>query len=130
MATTDETGSGTQTGTETGLDENLLGALAYLFGWLSGLILFFVEGDNDFVKFHAAQSIVFNIALIPIFFALMIFNFILGFISDILGLLFSLVWFGVAIAGFAATVYLMYKAYSHEEFEIPVIGGFARSLAS
>jgi len=130
MATTEETRSGTQTGTETGLDENLLGALAYLFGWLSGLVLFFIEGDNDFVKFHAAQSIVYSIALIPIFIAVGIFSSILGFISEILGLLFGFVGFAIWLGSIAFLLFLMYKAYSHEEWEIPVLGGFARSLAS
>jgi uncharacterized membrane protein len=31
---------------------------------------------------------------------------------------------------FAGWLFLMYKAYSHESYELPVLGGIARSLAS
>ena len=44
--------------TSTGLSENLSHFLSYLFGWVSGLALFFVEKNNTSIHFHAAQSIV------------------------------------------------------------------------
>lgn len=39
------------------LDPKIGGLLAYLFGWISGLVMFFTETDRQ-VRFHAAQSIV------------------------------------------------------------------------
>ena len=43
----------------TGLDENVAALLSYIFGWISGLILFLVEKDSKLVRFHAMQSILF-----------------------------------------------------------------------
>ena len=37
-------------------DSNVLAAVSYLFGFLSGIILYLVAGNDRYVKFHAAQS--------------------------------------------------------------------------
>ncbi len=44
--------------TALGLSENIEGALAYLAGWITGLVFWFLEPENKFVRFHAMQSIV------------------------------------------------------------------------
>lgn len=44
--------------TSVGLSENVVATLAYLFGWLSGLIVLLVEHESDYARFHAAQSVV------------------------------------------------------------------------
>ncbi len=43
--------------TQTGMKENVAGLLCYVFGWLTGLIFFFID-KRSFVQFHAKQSIV------------------------------------------------------------------------
>jgi len=43
-----------------GIEENIAGLLCYLFMWISGLIFLLLD-KRPFVKFHAAQSIAFNI---------------------------------------------------------------------
>jgi uncharacterized membrane protein len=118
--------------TSTGLDENVAGALAYLLGFVTGVIFLVVESDNRFVRFHAAQSIVVSVAAIAISFALGIVGTILAFIprigfvfSGLVGLLGSL----LSLAFFLLWLFLMYKAYSHERFELPVVGGVAANLA-
>ena len=45
-----------------GIEENIAGLLCYIFGWISGLIFLLID-KRPFVKFHAAQSIAFNIAI-------------------------------------------------------------------
>ncbi|MEH6557896.1 MAG: hypothetical protein V7459_01495 [Oceanicoccus sp.] len=42
----------------TGLPDNVANFLAYLFGWISGLVIFLLEKKNSSIKFHGAQSIV------------------------------------------------------------------------
>lgn len=42
----------------TGLSTGVAGFLAYLFGWISGLVLLLLEQDNAEVRRHAAQSVV------------------------------------------------------------------------
>lgn len=42
----------------TGLPDNIAKFLAYVFGWISGLGIFFFEKQDQSVRFHGAQSIV------------------------------------------------------------------------
>ncbi|ARN76310.1 DUF4870 domain-containing protein [Oceanicoccus sagamiensis] len=42
----------------TGLPDNIAKCLAYVFGWISGLAIFFIEKQDPAVRFHGAQSIV------------------------------------------------------------------------
>jgi len=42
---------------------NTAAGISYLFGWLSGLIVYFGERQNRYVRFHAAQSILLTGAL-------------------------------------------------------------------
>jgi len=112
--------------TGTGLEPNVAALLAYLFGWVGGLIFVLIEKDNKFVRFHAIQSIILNIAIAAIWIGLMIlipiFAVITGGIGAIIGLLTPVVWIGFLIVWIMAMV----KAYQNEEWEIPVIGKMAR----
>ncbi|MGC0772452.1 MAG: DUF4870 domain-containing protein [Candidatus Acidiferrum sp.] len=111
-----------------GMDENVAGLVAYIFGWVTGLIFLLVD-KRPFVKFHAAQSIAFNIAIIPCWIALWIVEFILAHIPIIgfLGLIMFPI-FGLAI--FAVWIFLMYKAYSHEMFKLPIIGNLVEGMVN
>ncbi len=98
-------------------DSNLMGALTYLFGFITGIILFFVKGTDKFVKFHAVQSILWSLALCVIQFILAI---------TLVGLiLVPLVW----LVGFVSWLFLMYKAYKGEKYKLPFIGDYAEQYA-
>jgi len=109
-----------------GMDENVAGLLAYILGWVTGLIFFLID-KRPFVRFHAAQSIIFNIAIFVVYFAVFIgfslfraigLGFFALFIYPVIGLLVFVAW-----------LFLMYKAYQHEKFSLPIIGGIAESMA-
>ena len=113
------------------LDENVAGALCYLFGFISGGIFYLIEDNNDFVRFHAMQSIM-------VFGGLVLFNFAIGTFAGLLaetvpvvgfifGLLASLVSLVLSPLTFILWVVLMYKAYNGSEWEVPVVGGIARN---
>jgi uncharacterized membrane protein len=119
--------------TSTGLDANLAGALTYVLGLLTGIAFFVLEGDNRFVKFHAAQSIVYSLVAGVIWFGISALEFVveaIPFVGGLLGGLYFLVTLPVALAFLAGWLYLMYQAYQGVEYELPVLGGVARSLAS
>ena len=100
--------------TSLGLDENIEGLLAYLLGFVSGIILLLVEKESDFVRFHAMQS---TIIFLPLWIAIKIFSYIplLGWIiADLLGLISLVVW----IVG-------MVKAYQGERYKFPIAGDLA-----
>jgi uncharacterized membrane protein len=111
-----------------GIEENVAGLLAYLFGWITGLIFLLID-KRPFVQFHAAQSIALNICIIPIWICLWILEFILAHIPIIgfLGLIMFPI-FGLAV--FAVWIFMMFKAYSHEKFKLPIIGDMVEKMVN
>jgi uncharacterized membrane protein len=108
--------------TATGLAQNVAGALAYLLGPITGILLLVVERENRFVRFHAMQSTVLCVAWIIVSFGLS-FLATVPVVGWIVGLLLSLV---MGLAGFILWLVLMWKAFQGEEWELPIVGPFAR----
>jgi uncharacterized membrane protein len=107
-------------GTSTGLEPNVAGLLCYILGWITGLIFFLLEKENEFVRFHAKQSIV----VFGAFSAVSILLFILGWIPYI-GVLFFVLNVLVGILSLVLWVMLMIKAYQGERYKLPWAGDFA-----
>jgi uncharacterized membrane protein len=108
--------------TSMGLDPNIAAALSYLCGWLTGLVFFLAEKDNNFVRFHALQSIITFGALTVLSIGLTIVGMlpipgtgVLSFVGHI----------GIMIIGFVAWVILMIKGYQGERFHFPIVGDIA-----
>lgn len=98
----------------TGLEENLGGLLAYAFTFLSGLILFLVEKENDYIRFHALQSLIAFGGLMVASFILTMIPFIGWIISILIMPLWLILW-----------VFMMYKGYQGEKFKLPFAGDLA-----
>ena len=106
----------------TGLAPNVAGALSYLLGPITGVLFLVLEKESRFVRFHAAQSIGVGIALIAVNVVLTVLGNILSNIP-ILGWLVSLALaMVVGMASFVLWLYLMYRAYRGDEWEVPVVG--------
>ena len=78
--------------TSTGLDEKIAGTLAYILGWVSGIVFLILEPNNKNVRFHAIQSIlVFGVIslAIAIFSWIPVFNVIIYIVG---GLLMFILW--------------------------------------
>jgi uncharacterized membrane protein len=109
-----------------GLQENVAGLLCYVLGWLTGLVFLLID-KRPFVRFHAVQSIGLNISVVVVYLAVA-FSFVmlhflhLGFLAlaiyPVLWLLVLIVW-----------VFMMYKAYQHEKYSLPIIGNIAEGIA-
>src|SRR5688572_23900587 len=67
----------------TGMDPKLAAAISYI--WIVGLVFFFIEKENKFVRFHAMQSILFGIANTVILVVLMLVGVVLTFAFGIGG---------------------------------------------
>ena len=99
-------------------NDKLMGALAYLLGPVTGIILIVVEKKSDYVRFHAMQSTV-------VFGAILLLQIVLGIIP-VLGWLIALIISPlVALGSFVLWLVLMYKAYSGERFKLPYFGEIA-----
>jgi uncharacterized membrane protein len=115
----------------TGLAPNVGGALAYLLGPITGIIFFVLEKNNRFIRFHAAQSIGIFVVFFIFSMVLMVVSAIfatipvIGWIIGIVLFLFSLL---LSFGGLLLWLFLMYKAYSNEEWEFPWIGQQSRKV--
>ena len=115
-----------------GLTPNVAGALAYLVGAITGILFLVIDPfkTDRFVRFHAFQSIFFNLAWIAFWILWTIVGLMLGAISHglffIIQLPINLLLF---VGGFCLWAYLMYTAYQGKTVQIPVIGALAANQA-
>ncbi len=113
----------------TGLAPNVAGALSYAVGLFTGILFLVLDRDRPYVRFHASQSIVFSLAWVGVWIAAMVVDVALSAIP-VLGWLMSLaLTLGLTLAAFVIWAVLMYRAYQGEEWELPVVGPWARKLA-
>jgi len=96
------------------LDENVVGLLCYVLGWISGLVFFLIEKKNKFVRFHALQSII-------VFGVLTLASIIIGWIPFIGWVIAWLIW----VLAIVLWIVLMIKAYQGEKFKLPWAGNLA-----
>jgi uncharacterized membrane protein len=105
-----------------GIQENVAGLLCYVLGWLTGIIFLLID-KRQWVKFHAAQSIV-------VFGGLTIIKIGLAFMHGMMGGLIgwgflSMIGLLLALLTFVLWILLMIKAYQHEMFRLPVAADIA-----
>lgn len=111
---------------------NVAGALAYLAGFVTGLIFILVEPykDNSFIRFHAYQSIFFNVAWFGFWMVWMVISAILTpLTAGLFGIVALPVILIVSLLGFIYWLFLMYQAYQQKLYRIPVIGKYAAQQA-
>src|ERR1700761_4738797 len=115
-----------------GLTPNVAGALCYLVGAITGILFLVIDPfkTDRFVRFHAFQSIFFNLAWIAFWIVWMIVGLMLGAISHGLFFIIQLpINLLVTVGGFCLWIYLMYSAYQGKTFQLPVIGALAATQA-
>jgi len=114
-----------------GMEENLASALCYGFGWITGVIFLVLTpyNQNKTIRFHAFQSIFFNIAIIPVYIVVGILTFILGHVPVLGPLVAMLVYAVLGFGVFGLWLFLIYKAYNKEKFMLPFIGPLAEKQA-
>jgi uncharacterized membrane protein len=104
-----------------------IAALTYLLGFVTGVIFLYLEpyDKDEFVRFHARQSIVYSIACFVVNIILSVFVAVLpGGLGGIIRFLQSLINLGFAVFW----VFLMYKAYTGERYRIPELADWADSM--
>jgi len=79
-----------------GMEPKIAILIAYLFGWLGGLIIWIMEKENKFVKWNALQALVLGILEVL---CVVVISFLLGLIPFI-------GWFLFSWLGYVATVVL------------------------
>ena len=100
--------------TSSGLQPAHAAALAYFVGVITGLIFFFMEKGNRFVRFHAMQSICFSAGIFLLTLAVRMTPLVGGALVVL-----------VQIAAFFVWVVLMVKAGQGKWVRLPVVGDIA-----
>ena len=114
----------------TGLDPSFAGALAYLAGPFSGIIVLLAEQTNQYVRFHAWQAIIALGGLGLFAVALLLCAFLGLFVSPVL---FKTLYVSSAIAAFVWLVVwavCLVKAYGGSVWKLPLVGNLAERVAS
>lgn len=93
-----------------GMSKNTKAALAYVGVWITGLIFLLTEKKDQFVRFHAMQSVVTFGGLT-----------ILTMVPLVDWILTPL----IMIAGLILWLVCIVKAYQGEKFKLPIVGDFA-----
>ena len=100
------------------MSEKAKSILAYVFGWVGGLIVLFAMKDNERnTKFHAAQAIVLSVGYFLI-------SLIYGYIPITIPFFSTALW-AIYIIGIIMGIA---KANKDEDPELPGIGGIAKSI--
>jgi uncharacterized membrane protein len=129
--------------TALGLDANLGAALGYPIGIIA-LIVFIIEKDNRFARFHALQSLLCHVAWVVVFIVAAILFVILGIlataigstssaggaIGGLLGIFITLAWLVVVLGYIGALLFAAFKAYSGSWFKFPIIGNMAEKIVN
>ena len=102
-------------------NRNLVAALSYFLGFITGVVILLVEKDDKFIRFHAMQSTL-------VFGAIFVLDIILGAVIGavpILNLISSLFNTLVFIVVLIVWIVSMLKAFQGQMFKWPVVGNFA-----
>ena len=126
------------TKSSTGLDENVAALLSYIFGWVSGLIFFLMEKDSRLVRFHAMQSILFNVLVYILLFVIWVATAVLWIVAAsigdvfgmIVGILSFLLWTLFSVGVLVAAILCLIKAYQSQYFKLPIIGNLAEKFSA
>ena len=120
--------------TSIGLESHIAAGLGYLIP-IIGLIFFFIEKSNRFVRFHGAQAILLVISYVVIIFIQVIVG-ILGAAADQavngLGFLFgglNCLFFLLYLVVFAFQIWGIVAGFTGKYTKFPIIGSIAEGLA-
>ncbi|MCL5011512.1 MAG: DUF4870 domain-containing protein [Candidatus Marsarchaeota archaeon] len=109
-------------------DSNILAAASYVLLVLTGVLMLVFKEDDEFVKFHSIQSIVFAVVFFIVWIVLRIIEFFISlipftqvfvwFLSLVFGVVFLAVW-----------LYLMYEALEGKKYTLPFLKDFMKKYA-
>jgi uncharacterized membrane protein len=108
------------------LGDHVIHALCYALGPLTGILFLTLDPyrGNRATRFHALQSIV----VFSVWFLSFVLFSMLAYVPGV-GLLFTLATLLLPLVGFAAWLFLIFKAYNKERFVVPILGTIAETQA-
>ena len=114
----------------TGLDPNFAAALAYLAGPFSGILILMVERGNEYVRFHAWQSVVGLGGLGLLSAGMMVLSFLTLLLSPLVFTVMYRLSYLLAAVWIALWAICLVKAFTGNRWMMPVAGRHAERLAT
>jgi uncharacterized membrane protein len=116
----------------TGMSINTAGALAYIAGLITAILFLVIDPykSDRFVRFHAFQSLFFNLAWLGFWIAWTILGLILSAVTH--GFFFLIqtpIDLVLMLGGFCLWAFLMYSASQGNAFRLPILGALAAKQA-
>ncbi len=118
---------------------NIMALFAYIFGWLSGLIVYFISKEDPVARFHGIQSVLANIVYTILFAIVAVVIIGIAFVitlvlnnAGLAGIIFGLAGLVVALMGIALgllMLWTMWNALNNKIYKLPLIGGLAEKWA-
>ena len=99
------------------LDDKVKGLIAYLLGFIGGIIMLVTKENSKTVKLHGAQAIVISLGYSLLSFAYAFIPIEIPFFSTALSVVYAI----LIIMGCV-------NAYKEKEPELPVVAGIAKSI--
>lgn len=99
-------------------DRNLVAALSYVLGVITGVVILLVEKQDKYIRFHAWQSI-------GLFGAIFVLNLIVNLFFGVVSSTISSV---LSVAALVLWGFSIYKAYKGQMFKWPVVGNWAEKM--
>lgn len=104
--------------TSIGIKPNIAAALSYLLGFISGIVIYLLEKENKFVRFHAMQSIV----TFGLLWLVSVLVWVLPFVGTMLAPI-------VYILEIVLWVVLIVAAYQGKYLKLPIASDVAEKMA-
>ena len=121
--------------TSLGTSPKVLAGLSYLLAPITSLIIFLLEKENRFVRFHSAQGLILFGGWFVISFVVGLTLSILahipvlgGLVGGIIALLWAGISFIVSIVLFVLWIVLMVKGFTGQYYKLPLIGEYAEKM--
>ena len=109
---------------QSGLTEHQAGALAYLFGVITGVVMLVID-QRPYVRFHAFQCLALFVVGVGLGIVLSVARAALSVVPLLGVIVGGLLYLVLSIAGFVLWIMLMVKAYQGQRWELPVVGPWA-----
>ena len=107
-------------------DRNIVAALSYVLGFITGIVILLVEKDDKFIRFHAMQSTIATGSLFLLNIALGLILRPLGILDVLAGMLNILFWFLILLVIIISFV----RTYQGKLFKWPIVGAFSERQTS
>ena len=113
--------------TTTGMNGRTAALVSYVLWWFTGIIFFLLERKNRFVRFHAAQSLLF-FGSVSIVLTLLHFLSIIPILGLLLSLPLAFITTIIYVLAVAVWLLMMFQSYRGVYFRLPLFSGYAEGL--